>query len=205
MNTKERFLLRVGDLQTFGGQGDPQEPDNPTEPQEPSEPKTPAESQNTKQPKEPKSGKDPIMIPKTRFDQVKEELNTLKQEQEEADRKAREKQGEYEGLYQQTSQELSKTKEDYQQTQTRVEQLEGVMNSMLDSKLTNVPEEYHDLIPDNLSPEQKLSWISKAEAKGLFKDKTQEPLGGQTNPGGQQQDLENMSVNQLFTGGYGKN
>lgn len=200
------------DLQFFGGQGEPQEPNNPAEPKEsnePNEPKTPAEPQepnNQKEPNKPKepAGKDPIMIPKTRFDQVKQELDALKRAQEEADRQAKEKQGEFQDLYKQTSEELNQTKEGYQQSQTRVEQLEGVMNSMLDSRLENIPDEYHDLIPDNLSPEQKLEWISKAESRGLFKDKSQEPLGGATNPGGQQQDLENMSVNQLLQQGYGK-
>lgn len=150
------------------------------------------------------------MIPKSRFDEinnnykaVKDQLDELVKEKEAADRKAKEQQGEYQSLYEQANQQLETFKSDFESAKSRTEALEGVMTSMLNTKMESISEEFHDLIPDNLSPEQKLDWISKAEAKGLFKDKSQDPVGGATNPSGGKPDFDNMSTTQLLKFGYG--
>ncbi len=202
---KKDMLLPLN-LQFFGGEpgGEPSnlEPSEPTEPSNPTEPKNLEPTPATQEPNEPK--KDQIMIPKTRFDQVKQELDQLKTAQQQALIDEQKKQGEFEKLYGQASKELETYKKDFNSTKERAEHLEGIMTSMLNTKMETIPEEFHDLIPENLSPEQKLDWISKADAKGLFKDKSQEPLGGQTNPGAQKADLDNMPVNLMFQSGYKK-
>ncbi|OMI07721.1 hypothetical protein BVL54_20065 [Bacillus paralicheniformis] len=77
---------------------------------------------------------------------------------------------------------------------------------MVDSKLQTIPEDYHDLIPSNLSAEEKLSWINKAEAKGMFKVANEETsIGESTNPKHDtKRDVSKMSAMEKLFLGYGK-
>lgn len=188
------------DLQFFA---EPSEPSNTQEPTNPEQPEN-------NEPQEPKNESKEHMIPKSRFDEVnnnyktvKDQLDKILKQQQDDELKRQKEQGEFELLYNQANQELESYKTDFESTKTRVEQLEGIMTSMLNTKLESIPEEFHDLIPENLSPEQKLDWISKAETKGLFKDQSQEPVGGQTNPSQQEANLESMNPFQLLKAGYG--
>lgn len=83
-------------------------------------------------------------------------------------------------------------------------QLESVIQSLLETKLSAIDEQYRDLIPENLLPEEKLAWINKAEQKGLFAKKPQAPIGEGTNPPSQVKavDLGNLSPRQLLSMGY---
>lgn len=187
--------LRLGDLQFFAEPGDPPaDPEDPPNPEDDPEP-----------PADPKD----IMIPKTRFDEVntkyktaQEQLDKLLKDQEDAELEKKKQQGEFENLYNKATEDLETYKGNYEKSTTRVEQLEGIITSMLNTKLESIPEEFRDLIPENLSPEQKLDWITKADSKGLFKDKSQDPLGGATNPSGKTQDLEKLNAHQLMQNGY---
>lgn len=155
------------------------------------------------------------MIPKTRFDEVNEkmkalqaQLDTFTQEKEQAELESKKKKGEFESLYNEAQKELEQYKENSGKTSTRVEQLEGVIQTLVDQELEGVPEDLRDLIPENFTPEQKLSWIASAKAKGLFapnKDngKKDEEIGGQTNPKIPEQDVSKMSVVDLFRSAYG--
>ncbi len=150
-------------------------------------------------------------VPYSRFDEVNErakkaeaKLQEIKDAEAERERLAKEKQGEYETLYQEAEGKAKQFESNYETAKEKAERLEGVVNNMLNAKLESIPEEFHDLIPENLSPEQKLDWVSKAESKGLFKDKSQDPLGNATNPAAGVTDLENMPVNLMFQSGYKK-
>lgn len=156
------------------------------------------------------------MIPKSRFDEVNEQYKTLKaqldeitqaKEQEEIENKK--KQGEFETLYNETSQELETYKSQVTEASERVEQLEGIIQTLVDAELEVVPEEMRDLVPENFTPEQKLSWITNAKQKGLFgtqkPSKQEQELGGSTN--NQQQtdpDVSKMTVAELLRSAYGK-
>ncbi|SFH23123.1 ribonucleoside-triphosphate reductase [Desulfotomaculum arcticum] len=160
------------------------------------------------------------MIPKHRFDEVNskykelmKDLETLKAEKTERDKKAveqekkaKEQQGKFEELYKTTSDELNQTKETYSKATERVVQLEGVINSLLEARLENVPEEFKDLLPQHMNPEQKLEWLANAEKKGLFKTtKKDTPLGERTNPqGSQNADLNKLSPMELLRAAYGQ-
>jgi|SRR5699024_658547 len=160
------------------------------------------------------------MIPKSRFDEVnnsykalKEELDQIKaankEAEEERQRKEQEeaeKRGEFEKLYNKANSDLESVKEKHQTAQERVEALEGVINKLLETKLESIDKEFHDLIPENMTPEQKLAWVNNAEEKGLFGKKTvNEPIGEQTNPNGNQEiDIDKMNPIQLLMSGYGK-
>ena len=134
------------------------------------------------------------MIPKSRFDEVNQKFKDLQAKLDEftnekvkAEKKAKEEQGKYEELYKATNDELTKFKDDHKNASQRVTQLETVINTLLETRLANVPEEFRDLVPGNLNPEAKLEWLTAAEAKGLFKSVSQkktEPIGESTNPAG---------------------
>lgn len=153
------------------------------------------------------------MIPKTRFDEVNQkfkdvqkQLDTLLAEREEATRKQKEKQGEFEDLYNKAKTDAEKLKGESKGVKDRVEALEGVINGLLEVNLENVPEEFRDLIPDNLNPEQKLAWLNNAEKKGLFGSRKQEtPIGEKTNPNNAHQgDISQLNPLQLLLAGYGR-
>ena len=131
------------------------------------------------------------MIPKSRFDEVnskyKEMLEkiqayekTEEQRQKEAEelaKKQAEEQGKFQELYEKTQKEL----EAYKAYESRTGELESVITSMVETKLSSIDKEYHDLIPANLSPEATLDWLNKAEAKGLFGKKEPKDIGTSKN------------------------
>lgn len=154
-----------------------------------------------------------IMIPKSRFDEVnnaykelKAKLAELEETQKKKEQEEAEKRGEFESLYNQTKADLEKVTQNYKTTQKRVEVLEGVINELLEAKLENIDEKYHDLIPENLTPEQKLAWVVKAEKKGLFGNTNAEiPLGEPTNPKAKEEvNVDKMNPLQLLLTGYSK-
>ena len=161
-----------------------------------------------------------ITIPKSRFDEVNEakkalekqvaEINAKAQELEEAQRaKAEEdaaKKGEFESLYNATKQEIATHKAEVKAAKARVEELEGVVNGLLESKLATIDKDFHDLIPQGMTPEAKLAWVNTAEAKGLFgNSKAKTPLGQPTNPSaGQPKEVVEMSPLEMMMAGYNK-
>ncbi len=183
---------------------------------------TPDGAKNTEEQKDGKNsgGHQEHMIPKHRFDEVntkykdlQKELDNLKAEKAERDKKAaeqekkaKEQQGQFEELYKTTSDELNNTKDNYSKATERVAQLEGVINGLLEARLENVPEEFRDLLPRHMTPEQKLEWLTNAEKKGLFKPtKKETPLGERMNPpGGQNADLNKLSPMELLRAAYGQ-
>lgn len=140
------------------------------------------------------------MIPKSRFDEVngkyrelEAQLATLQAEAEErrkADEAAaleqKEKQGEFEELYRKADGELATYKEKATTVEARAAQLETVINGLVEAELATIGEDLVDLIPDGMTPEAKLEWISKAKAKGLFGKKDVEigtsKAGGDAKP-----------------------
>lgn len=154
---------------------------------------------------------DEIMIPKFRFDEVntkykdiQQQLDEIMQEKAAREKAEAEKRGEFERLYNEANEEAKSVKTKAETFEQRVQQLEGVIGQLLESKLTNVPEEFRDLIPENFSVEQKLEWITSAESKGLFTKKKQQQIGGDTNASDRQTtDLNTLSPIQLLKAGYG--
>lgn len=188
------------DLQYFaeGGEGG-QETDPVTD-----EPKTPETKTET-------------MIPKTRFDEVNGKLKEMADKvaefekahaQAQADAEAKEleakkEQGKFEELYLNTQKELETTKK----YETRTQELEALIKGMVDTKLEAIPKEMVDLVPTNLTVEQTLDWLNKAESKGLFGVK-QEPkeVGKPSNKSNEapKVDKANLSPLDKIIAGLGK-
>jgi len=186
------------------------------------ETKTPETSAETKNTVKDGSKTEEHMIPKTRFDEVNGKFKDLQkqldaltaektqkeQEQSERERKAKEEQGKFEELYKQTSKDMDGIKGQHKEATARVTQLEAVIIGLLEARLENVPEDFRDLVPSNLAPEQKLEWLTAAEKKGLFgaaSQKKETPVGSQTNPaGGATTDINTMTPGQLLRMAYGQ-
>lgn len=152
-----------------------------------------------------------IMIPKTRFDEVnnkfkdmQSQLNALLNEKQEAEQKQKEESGQFQELYESQKTEFDTVKQTVTQLETRNQELEAVVNTILEGKLKSVPEDFHDLIPQNLTTEGKLDWIVKAEEKGLFTS-NQQPVGGITNtPSQTKVDSSKLSPMQMLTMGLNR-
>lgn len=125
------------------------------------------------------------MIPKTRFDEVNSKLKEMADkvtafEKAQADAKAvadqkeldaKKEQGKFEDLYLNTQKEL----DTYKTYEGRTKDLETLIQGMVATKLEAVPKEMVDLVPSNLTVEQTLEWLNKAESKGLFGTGKAEP------------------------------
>lgn len=153
----------------------------------------------------PESKKD-IMIPKERFDEVNKkykeltsQMDEMKQAKEQMEKMLAEMKAAQEGT-QSTIQETTSKLE------AQVKSYEALLTEMVETKLKAVPEDMHELIPDGLSLEQKLAWINKAEAKGLFK-KEKVVIGQPLNHSSEQDKTERMKkMNplQLLASYYGE-
>jgi dsDNA-specific endonuclease/ATPase MutS2 len=160
--------------------------------------------------------KQEAMIPKTRFDEINDKYKEMAekvsafekaQEQAKAEAEAKEleakkEQGKFEELYQTTQKEL----ENYKQYETRSKELEGLITNMVEDKLKSVPEEMHDLVPSNLTAEQTLDWLSKAESKGIFGKQEAKEIGKPTNQSNEKPkvDAQKMSPLDKILSGLGK-
>lgn len=117
--------------------------------QEPTkEPKEPTEP--VKEPKEPK---EPATDYSKEVENLRAEIVTLT-----------EKAGKVETV----SKENETLRKDIETRDTQIKQYEELISKLVETKLEQIPEEYKELIPDNLDLTQKLNWLEKAEAKGLF-------------------------------------
>jgi len=158
------------------------------------------------------------MIPKSRFDEVNAKYKEMSEkiaafeEAEAARQKAAEQkelelkqeQGKFEELFQASQKELEALKK----YESRSTELEGLISTMVDTKLESIPKEMHDLVPTNLTPEAKLDWLNKAESKGLFGSLKQEPkeIGKPSNKSNEQPkvDKANLSPLDKILAGLGK-
>lgn len=107
--------------------------------------------------------------------------------------------------YQAALNERDTAKTDAEQAKTRATQLEAALTAMLETRVASLPEDKRDLIPEGLSVDQKLVWIERAAAKGIFDAAPQQPIGTPTNPSpkGTALNIENMSPGAMLAAGYG--
>lgn len=76
-----------------------------------------------------------------------------------------------------------------------VSEYEGIINGIIETKLSNIPENLKALVPENLNTQQKLDWINKAEQTGIFKAKnTDVEIGKPMNPNKGLQNMDNANL-----------
>lgn len=121
--------------------------------QEPTKEPIKEPTEPVKEPKEPKEPNEPVTSYSKEVEELRAEIITLT-----------EKAGQVETV----SKENETLKKDIETKDTQIKQYEELVTKLVETKLEQIPEEYKELIPDNLDLTQKLSWLEKAEAKGLF-------------------------------------
>lgn len=194
-NTRYKFPLN---LQLFAE--DPNEGANPNG--------EGAEGGNEGGEQKPQTG---TMIPKARFDEVNNRYKDVQKQLDEllaakraAEEEEQRKRGEFEQLYTTASEQAAQFKTQAEQIEARARALEGVITGLLETKLSAIPENMRELVPDNLAAEAKLAWIDKAQAAGLFGKHEPKPVGGASNPSTHTQiSVNEMSPFQLLQAGYG--
>lgn len=151
------------------------------------------------------------VIPKHRFDEVYSQMKTLQEqldafnaEKAQKEKEELEKTNQFKTLYEQQTLEYQNTQAKVATLESKATEYENVINSMVETKLAGIPADMHDLIPANLTVAEKLDWINKAEAKGLFKPKANVEIGKPTNVPHLEQDLSKMSAMELFNMAYSK-
>jgi septal ring factor EnvC (AmiA/AmiB activator) len=187
------------------------EPEVKVESTEPEPVKTePDVSTNTETKEEVKTEpKKDIMIPKERFDEVNgkyKELSTQIKDMQDAKAEMEKQLADMKEASEKTSTSITETTS---KLEGQVKQYETLIGEMVTQKMAGIPEEMQDLIPDGLSSEQKLSWLNKAEAKGLFKkeEKPKAVIGQPLNHSSEQdksERIKKMNPLQLFTSYYGE-
>lgn len=135
-------------------------------------------------------------IPRERFDDVYGKYRTLQETHTTLNTS-----------YQTAVSERDTAKTEADTAKTRATQLETTLNELLTTRLESIPEDKRDLIPDGLSVDQKLVWLEKAMAKGIFTvpQQTQQPIGTPMNPapGAQAVNLDNLSPLAKMAAAYG--
>lgn len=131
-------------------------------------------------------------------EEVKVDLEKLKAELEEANKKV----SEMETL----TGTVTTLKEEVNSKDAIIKEYEELISNLIETKLKDVPEEYKELIPDNLNLKQKLNWLDKAEAKGIFhKEEKKKPtveIGKPLNVDVPQVDTSKLSGSQLLKMAY---
>lgn len=169
-------------------------------------------TENVETKEEPKVQEKPEVVEKPKAEEVKEEpkkkdsegekvevdVEALKNELAEANKKA----GEVEGL----TATIESMKKESESKDAVIKEYEELVGKLIDTKMEQVPAEFKELIPDNLDLKQKLSWLEKAEAKGLFtKEEKKKPnveIGKPMNVDVPAVDTAKMSPTQLLKMAY---
>ena len=105
---------------------------------------------------------------------------------------------------------LAKTVEDLtgeiESKQAVIGEYESLLKTVIDGKMQNVPEQYHELIPANMGLKEKLEWLEKAESKGLFNKQEKEnpaiEIGKPMNVEVPKVDTSKMSASSLLSLAY---
>lgn len=150
------------------------------------------------EPKEPKVEEPKKEEKEAGAEEVKVDVEQLKAELKEANEKA----GQVETL----TATVETMKAEAEKTKAELKEYEELVSNLIETKLKEVPEDYKELIPDNLSLKQKLNWLEKAEAKGLFtKEEKKKPnieIGKPMNVDAPAVDTSKLTGSQLLRMAY---
>lgn len=101
---------------------------------------------------------------------------------------------------------VEQMKADVEAKDNIIREYEGLLQNLVETKLEQIPDQYKDLVPDNMDLKQKLSWLEKVESKGLFnKEDKQNPaleVGKPMNVEVPKVDTTKMSASSLLSMAY---
>lgn len=100
--------------------------------------------------------------------------------------------------------EFNDLKVTHKQTADKLASYETVLNTIVEAKLKEIPEDYKDLIPEG-DLVKRLDWLGKASEKGLFGNKTEKPIGKKTNTNttAEKKQPENLTPLQSMSNAFG--
>lgn len=101
--------------------------------------------------------------------------------------------------------EFNTLKTTHKETVDKLSSYEKVLNTIVESKLKEVPEDYKDLIPEG-DLVKRLDWLNKADEKGLFGNKSEQPIGKRTkaNSDDVKKEVGNLSPVQSMSAAFGE-
>ena len=160
-------------------------------------PEQPAEQQEPKheagEPKEPKESKE-----LKESDNTQKEIEELKRQLSDAVEQNKE--------IDVLNSTVSNMKAEIESKDNVIKEYEELLQNLFDTKMQQIPDQYKDLVPDNLDLKQKLSWLEKAEAKGLFDKKEKLPpaveVGKPMNVDVPKADIEKLGASSLLQLAY---
>lgn len=170
------------------------------EPSTPKEETTKPQDQEPKEPKveEPKKEESKKENKADAGEEVKADVEQLKAELKEANEKA----GQVETL----TATVETMKAEAEKNKAELKEYEELISNLIETKLKDVPEDFKELIPDNLTLKQKLGWLEKAEAKGIFnKEEKKKPnveIGKPMNVDAPSVDTSKLTGSQLLRMAY---
>ena len=126
------------------------------------------------------------------------DVEALRNELAEANKKA----SEVEGL----NTTIETLKQEVESKDSIIKEYEDLLGKMVETKMEQIPKDFADLVPENLDLKQKLSWLEKAEAKGLFnkaeKKKPNIEVGKPMNVENASVDTSKLNASQLMRLAY---
>lgn len=129
--------------------------------EEATKPEAKAEELKEEKKVEDKEVKEPEKKPdKKEPEEAKVDVEALKNELAEATERAKQ--------VEVLSTEVATLKETVAHKESELKEYEDLLGNMVEAKMKSIPEDLKDLIPDNMNLKQKLGWLEKAEAKGIF-------------------------------------
>ena len=83
---------------------------------------------------------------------------------------------------------------------------ETSLAEVAEAVLAEVPEKFRDLIPDGLTPADKIKWFTKAKATGVFASEAKVPEtdSGKAKSTPKDRSYSDMSAGERIAAGYGK-
>src|SRR5690606_6377506 len=112
-----------------------------------------------------------IMIPKERFDEVNVKYKEVAGQLTELQKAKQDMEAQLEEIKKAEEAKKASVAEVTTKLEEQVKSYQSVIESMVEAKIQTIPEDMQDLIPEGLTTEQRLSWLNKADEKGLFKKK----------------------------------
>jgi len=92
---------------------------------------------------------------------AKTRADALEKAAQDQEREALEKQQNYQKLYEKAQAEITSLKPKAEQ----LDSMEKTLSSLLDAEIKSLPEQFQDVVPDGLTTQQKLDWLSKNKVK----------------------------------------
>ena len=109
-----------------------------------------------------------LMIPKNRFDEINNKYKEINSKHEELLKRTQELEKQLQEINALKEKEVTEKTKQFEELSSKLDNYQKTFKEMVNAKIETMPEVLRELVPDHLTDEQKLEWLTKAEQKGLF-------------------------------------